>query len=53
MKRSNSARLELISNKKQKQDEPDFIRCHGLFYAIMIFIVFKLITIKYYYYYGE
>ena len=48
MKRSNSThRLELISNKKQKQDEPEFIRCHGLFYAIMIFIVFKIIAIKY------
>ena len=54
MKRSNSARLELISNKKQKQDniyKP--VRCWGIFYAIMIFIVYKLVTIKYYYYYGE
>lgn len=47
MKRSNSTpRLELISNKKQKHDEPESIRCRGLFYAIMIFIVFKIIAIK-------
>lgn len=47
MKRSNSARLELISNKKRKQDNDNKpIKCYGFFYAIIIFIVFKLITIK-------
>ena len=50
MKRSNSARLELISNKKRKQDNDNKpIRCYGFFYAIIIFIVYKIVTIKSYY----
>lgn len=50
MKRSNSARLELISNKKRKhEDNNKPIRCYGFFYAIIIFIVYKIVTIKSYY----
>ncbi len=50
MKRSNSTRLELISNKKRKQEDNNKpIRCYGIFYAIIIFIVYKIVTIKSYY----
>ena len=49
MKRSNSARLELISNKKMRREEPDkpsMTYCRGFFCAFLIFIVYKIITIK-------